>query len=46
MLVVLSREQEETLLQMAADLDLPPGELLTHLVSDRLAQHPLGLWRE
>lgn len=46
MLVVLSREQEAILLQMAADLDLPPAELLTHLVSDRLAQQPLNLWRE
>ena len=45
MLVVLSREQEEVLLQMAADVEMPPDELLVHLVADRLAQEPLTLWR-
>lgn len=45
MLVVLDPEQEATVLQMAADLDLPTEELLRHLVSDRLAQWPLSLWR-
>ena len=45
MLVVLSREQEATLLQMAADLDVPPEEMLVHLVSDRLETHRLDLWR-
>jgi hypothetical protein len=45
MLIVLSRDQESTLRQMAADLDLPPEEILVHLVSDRLASQPLDLWR-
>lgn len=46
MLVVLHPEQEAALRQMAADVDLPPEELLVHLVSDRLLTCPLGLWRE
>lgn len=45
MMVVLSREQEDSLRQMAADVDLPPEELLVHLVADRLAREPLSLWR-
>lgn len=45
MIVVLDREQEAVLRQMAADLDLPPEDLLVHLVSDRLAQETLSLWR-
>lgn len=45
MLVVLSREQEDTLRQMAADVDLAPEDLLVHLVSDRLEPQPLSLWR-
>jgi len=45
MMVVLDREQEATLLQMAADLDVEPSELLVHLVSDRLAGQRLDLWR-
>jgi len=46
MVIVLSREQEETLRQMAADLDLPPEEIVAHLVSDRLAQaSTLSLWK-
>ena len=45
MLVVLDREQEATLLQMAADADVAPEVLLVHLVSDRLAREPLALWR-
>lgn len=43
--IVLSREQESTLRQMAADLDVEPETLLVHLVSDRLEREPLGLWR-
>lgn len=43
-LVVLSSEQEATLRQMAADLDLPPEEMLVHLVSYRLETQPLELW--
>ena len=47
MVVVLSFEQEATLLQMAADLDLDPSALLGHLVSDRLEQMGnLSLWSE
>jgi hypothetical protein len=47
MVIVLAREQEEILLQMAADLDLEPSVLLGHLVSDRLERSsPLSLWRE
>lgn len=46
MLVVLAQDQEEMLLQMAADLDLPPEVLLVHLVSDRLEMEPLSLWRQ
>jgi hypothetical protein len=45
MLVVLDREQEASLLQMAADLEVEPSVLLVHLVSDRLAAQPLELWR-
>jgi len=46
MMVVLAREQEEMLLQMAADLELDPSVLLGHLVSDRLeAASPLSLWK-
>ena len=45
MVIVLSRDQEETLLQMAADVELDPSVLLVHLVSDRLAQSSnLSLW--
>jgi hypothetical protein len=47
MVIVLAREQEETLLQMAADLDLDPSDLLVHLLSDRLTrQGNLSLWSE
>jgi hypothetical protein len=45
MLVVLDREQEAYLRQMAADVDVEPEVLLVHLVSDRLAQEPLSIWR-
>lgn len=45
MMIVLSRDQESTLRQMAADVDLPPEDLLVHLVSDRLSSQPLDLWR-
>ena len=45
MVVVLAPEQEATLALMALDVDLEPSELLIHLVSDRLAQYPLDLWR-
>jgi hypothetical protein len=45
MVIVLSREQEDLLRQMAADLDLPPEEILVHLVSHRLEQESLSLWR-
>lgn len=45
MLIVLSQDQDATLRQMAADLDLPPEDLLVHLVSDRLSSQPLDLWR-
>ncbi len=44
-MVVLDREQEATLRQMAADADMEPEVLLVHLVSDRLARQPLTLWR-
>lgn len=44
MMVVLDREQEALLRQMAADVDVEPEVLLVHLVSDRLAAQPLGLW--
>ena len=44
MLIVLSEDQDALLRQMAADLDLPPEEMLVHLVSDRLAEQPLDLW--
>jgi len=45
--VVLSFEQEATLRQMAADLDLDASALLGHLVSDRLEQMGnLSLWSE
>lgn len=44
MVIVLSREQEAVLRQMAADLDLPPEEMLVHLVSHRLESEPLSLW--
>lgn len=46
MMVVLSVEQEDTLRQMAADLEMPPADLLVHLVSDRLETQRLDLWRE
>lgn len=46
MMVVLDAEQEAMVRQMSADLDMPTDELLRHLVSDRLAQYPLTLWRE
>lgn len=45
MLIVLAQEQEATLRQMAADLDLRPEEMLVHLVSDRLETQRLDLWR-
>jgi hypothetical protein len=45
MLIVLSREQEDVLRQMAADLDLPPEEMLVHLVSHRLETQSLSLWQ-
>lgn len=45
MMVVLAQEQEDVLRQMAADLDMSPGDLLVHLVSDRLETQPLSLWR-
>ena len=45
MQVVLSREQEDMLRQMAADVEVAPEELLVHLVADRLAREPLSLWR-
>lgn len=45
MVIVLAREQEETLLQMAADLEMDPSLLVEHLISDRLAsQGNLSLW--
>lgn len=44
-MVVLSREQEATLRQMAADVDETPEALLVLLVSARLEQEPLSLWR-
>ena len=44
MIVVLSREQEDTLRQMAADVDLAPEEMLVHLVSARLEPERLSLW--
>lgn len=44
-MVVLSREQEDILRQMAADVEVAPEELLVHLVADRLALEPLSLWR-
>jgi len=47
MVIVLAREQAETLAQMAADLDLDPSVLVEHLLSDRLtAQGNLRLWSE
>lgn len=47
MVIVLARDQEAVLRQMAADLDLDPSDLLVHLVSDRLSQSsPLSLWTE
>ncbi|MGV0949414.1 MAG: hypothetical protein ACOYB3_01990 [Azonexus sp.] len=46
MVIVLSVDQEATLRQMAADLDLPPSDLLVHLVSDRLESQRLSLWGE
>lgn len=45
MVIVLSRDQEALLRQMAADLDLPPEEMLVHLVSARLESESLSLWR-
>lgn len=45
MMVVLSVEQEDVLRQMAADLEMHPGDLLVHLVSDRLQMQRLDLWR-
>jgi hypothetical protein len=45
MMVVLAHDQEVLLRQMAADLDLPPEELLVHLVSDRLEMLDLSLWK-
>jgi len=44
-IVVLDREQEDLLRQMAADVDVEPEVLLVHLVSDRLSTQPLALWR-
>ena len=47
MVIVLAREQEEVLRQMAADLDMEPESLVEHLVSDRLARSSsLSLWSE
>jgi len=46
MMVALHPEQEATLRQMAADLDVEPEEMLKHLVSDRLAVLDLSLWRQ
>jgi hypothetical protein len=45
MVIVLAPDQEATLRQMAADLDLPPEDLLVHLVSHRLETQSLSLWR-
>lgn len=45
MKVALHPDQEATLRQMAADLDVDPESLLVHLVSDRLAPMPLELWQ-
>lgn len=45
MMVVLHPDQEALLRQMAADLDLPPEEMLAHLVSARLETERLDLWR-
>ena len=44
MVIVLAPEQESTLRQMAADLEVAPEELLVHLVSWRLEQERLTLW--
>jgi hypothetical protein len=46
MMVVLSRDQEATLRQMAADVDETPEALLALLVSYRLESQPLDLWSE
>jgi len=47
MVIVLAREQAETLAQMAADLDLDPSVLVEHLLSDRLALAGAhSLWSE
>ncbi len=47
MVIVLAREQEEILLQMAADLEMDPSDLVEHLVSDRLSRSSsLSLWSE
>ena len=46
MVIVLAHDQEAILRQMAADLDLPPEDLLVHLVSDRLEEMDLSLWRQ
>ena len=46
MVIVLAREQAESLALMALDLDVSPETLLEHLLSDRLAQHPLTLWSQ
>jgi hypothetical protein len=45
MIVVLAPDQEATLRQMAADVDETPEALLVLLVSSRLEQEPLSLWR-
>jgi hypothetical protein len=44
MMIVLSHDQEATLLQMAADVEMEPSDLLVHLVSDRLEMQSLELW--
>jgi hypothetical protein len=45
MLVVLAPDQEALLRQMAADVEMEPESLLVHLVSHRLEQESLSLWR-
>jgi len=45
MIVVLAPDQEATLRQMAADVDETPEALLALLVSSRLEQESLSLWR-
>lgn len=45
--IVLSVEQESTLRQMAADLEVEPSLLVEHLLSDRLVRAGnLSLWSE